>query len=146
MADGVLDIKMKTRVALLLLFTMQLIVWLTLAMVAVMQAQMDMITMIAAMIWGMMGGMVGGPIGGWLGATTDVHEGAPPMENPIMINGMALMGGMMGPMIGGGVGSYLGLLGLGGMLGAAFTTAIFLLAGYYLLLRGRYGIMVVRTS
>lgn len=146
MADGVLDIKMKTRVTLLLLFTTQLIVWLTVAMVAIMQAQMDMVTMIAAMIWGMMGGMVGGPIGGWLGATTDVHEGAPPMENPIMINGMALMGGMMGPMIGGGVGSYLGLLGLVGMLGAAITTAIFLMAAYYLLLRGRYGIMVIRTS
>ncbi len=142
----VLDIKMKNRVTLLLLISIQLVILLTIGMVAVMQAMMDMLTMIAAMLWGMMGGMVGGPIGGWLGGTTDVHQGAPPMENPIMINGMSLMGGMMGAMIGGGVGSYLGLLGGVGILGSVIATAVLLLACYYLLIKGRYGVIVVRSS
>jgi MFS family permease len=144
--DSVVDIKMKNRISLLLLFSILLIIWITIGMVAIMQAMMDMLIMIAAMIWGMMGGMVGGMIGGWLGGTTDVHQGAPPMENPIMINGMALMGGMMGAMIGGGVGSYMGLLGGVGILGSVITTAVLFLASYYLLIKGRFGIIFIRSS
>jgi hypothetical protein len=63
-----------------------------------------------------------------------------------MINGMSLMGGMMGAMIGGGVGSYLGLLGGVGILGSVIATAVLFLASYYLLIKGRYGVIVIRSS
>ena len=138
-----LNASMTARITLLLVLAIQLIVWLTVAMVAIMQAMMDMLAMIGAMVWAMMGGVVGGSLGGWLGGITDVHQGASRMDNPIMVNIMALMGGAMGAMIGGGVGAYLGLLGGLGILGTIITTAVLVLAGYRLLIRGRYGLAIV---
>ncbi len=142
-SSGSLDASMTARITLLLVLTIQLIVWLTVAMVAIMQTMMDMLSMIGAMVWAMMGGVAGGSLGGWLGGITDVHQGAARMDNPIMVNIMALMGGAMGAMIGGGVGAYLGLLGGVGIIGTVIATAVLLLAGYNLLFRGRYGLVIV---
>lgn len=103
--------KMKNKLAILLMLTFAIEVFLTVLMVLVMKRDLANKWMLGGMMYGMGGAMLGGMLGGWLAGLLDAHTGEPEHDNPIMVCAMALMAGMMGGTAAGMVGGMMPLMG-----------------------------------
>lgn len=131
-------LRMRDRVAILLVLCVVIQLGLTLAMARMMGSDLGHPVMMAPMMYGMLGTMLGGLLGGWLAGLMDEHTGRPEHDNPVMVSAMALMAGMMGGMPSGMVGGMLAVMGERAIALCVSGGLTIVFLGWLVTFRGRY--------